>query len=47
VTDSEGNLISYDPENRKGLANLLKIYSCFKEIDVETATLEFQGKGIK
>ena len=32
-TDSEGN-ISYDPENRPELANLLRIYSALANIDV-------------
>ena len=29
VTDAQGNLISYDDENRKGLSNLLKLYESF------------------
>ena len=29
VTDSQGNLISFDAENRKGLSNLLKLYEAF------------------
>jgi tryptophanyl-tRNA synthetase len=32
-TDSEGT-ISYDPENRPELANLLRIYSALANIDV-------------
>lgn len=32
VTDSGGNSITYDPDNRKGLANLIRLYSSFKSI---------------
>jgi tryptophanyl-tRNA synthetase len=30
VTDSEGGRISYEPEERKGLSNLMRIYGSLK-----------------
>lgn len=32
VTDAEGNVITYEPERRKGLANLIRIYGALKSI---------------
>lgn len=32
VTDSEGNSITYEPEKRIGLANLIDVYSILTEI---------------
>lgn len=46
VTDSE-NSIAYDPEKRKGLANLLNIYSAFIEKSVEEIVNKYKGKGYK
>ena len=30
VTDAQGNTITYEPEKRKGLANLIDLYSITK-----------------
>ena len=43
VTDSE-NEIRYDPENKPGVSNLLTIYACLKNIDVSSATAQFEGQ---
>ena len=43
VTDSE-NLIKYDPENKPGVSNLLTIYACLKNIDIESAVAQFDGQ---
>lgn len=44
VTDSEST-IKYDPENKKGVSNLLSIYSLFSGKSIEEAEKEFDGKG--
>ncbi len=44
VTDSEAD-IRYDPENKKGVSNLLTIYTLFADKTVEEAENEFKGKG--
>ena len=41
-TDSEGT-ITYDPENRPELANLLRIYSAVSNIDVQKSPQLFEG----
>ena len=41
-TDSEGT-ITYDPENRPELANLLRIYSAVANIDVQKSPQLFEG----
>ncbi len=43
VTDS-GSEIIYDPENKKGLANLLTMYSVLSNESIETIVERFQGK---
>ena len=43
VTDS-GSEIKYDVENKPGISNLLTIYACLKEISIEEAEKEFEGK---
>ena len=35
VTDSNGDFISFEPETRKGLANLLKLFEAFSGKSVE------------
>ena len=44
VTDSEA-CITYDPENKKGVSNLLSIYSVFSDKSIADAEKEFEGKG--
>ncbi len=44
VTDSDAE-IKYDPENKKGISNLLTIYSLFSGKTIEEAEKEFCGKG--
>jgi len=36
VTDSDGDSITFDPEKRPGLANLLGIYSAFTDKEMES-----------
>lgn len=43
VTDSEA-IVKYDPENKPGISNLLTIYTNLKEISIDDAEKEFQGK---
>lgn len=43
VTDSE-SIVKYDPENKPGISNLLTIYTNLKEISIDDAEKEFQGK---
>ena len=43
VTDS-GSEISYDPERKPGLANLLEIYAAFTGKDPHAVVIEFEGK---
>ncbi len=43
VTDSESK-ISYDPERKPGLANLLEIYGAFAGKDPHAIVIEFEGK---
>lgn len=44
VTDSDA-LIKYDPENKKGISNLLTIYTLFSGKSIAEAEKEFDGKG--
>ena len=44
VTDSEST-IGYDPENRKGISNLLDIYSVITGDSIEEIVTRYQGKG--
>lgn len=44
VTDSD-SLIKYDPENKKGVSNLLTIYTLFSGKTIEEAEREFEGVG--
>ena len=44
VTDSDGQ-IRYDVENKKGVSNLLSIYSVFSDKSIAEAEKEFEGKG--
>lgn len=44
VTDSDAE-IKYDPDNKKGISNLLTIYSLFSGKTIEEAEKEFCGKG--
>lgn len=44
VTDSQAE-VRYDPENKKGVSNLLTIYSLFADKTIEDAEKEFEGKG--
>lgn len=44
VTDSDA-LIKYDSENKKGISNLLTIYTLFSGKSIEEAEKEFDGKG--
>ena len=44
VTDSEST-IGYDPVNRKGISNLLDIYSCLTGETVEALVTKYEGKG--
>ena len=43
VTDS-GSEIKYDVENKPGISNLLTIYAALKDISIEDAEKEFDGK---
>lgn len=42
VTDSD-TVIAYDPVNKKGVSNLLEIYSCAKQIEIPQAEADFAG----
>jgi tryptophanyl-tRNA synthetase len=42
-TDSD-TVVSYDPENKAGLSNLLTIYSVLSEKPVEKIVQDYQGK---
>ena len=44
VTDSE-TFIGYDPVNRKGISNLLEIYSCITGATIEELVAKYEGKG--
>ena len=44
VTDSDTK-IYFDAENKKGISNLLTIYSVFANTTIEDAVKEFDGKG--
>ena len=44
VTDSDTK-ITFDPENKAGISNLLTIYSAFAGVSIEDACREFDGKG--
>jgi tryptophanyl-tRNA synthetase len=44
VTDSFTE-IKYDPENRKGVSNLMQIHSCFSGKSLDEIEKEFAGKG--
>lgn len=44
VTDSDG-IISYDPENKPGITNLLSIMSCCTNYSVEELVEKYQGLG--
>lgn len=44
VTDSDG-VIRYDPENKKGVSNLISIYSVFTDKSIDEVVKEFDGKG--
>lgn len=44
VTDSLGQ-IHYDPETQPGVSNLLTIYSVLKNVSIEQAERDFDGKG--
>ena len=43
VTDM-GNEVKYDKENKPGISNLLTIYAALKDISIEDAEKEFDGK---
>ena len=43
VTDM-GSEVKYDPENKPGISNLLTIYAALKDISIEEAEKEFEGK---
>jgi tryptophanyl-tRNA synthetase len=42
VTDSEGNSITFEPERRKGLSNLLELYSAFTNREIKDIVEEYQ-----
>lgn len=42
ITDSDGE-IRYDVENKPGVSNLLTIYACMKNINIEQAVAHFAG----
>jgi len=44
VTDSECT-IGYDPVNRKGISNLLEIYSCITGESIDEIVVRYEGKG--
>lgn len=44
VTDSLGNF-TYDPENQKGLANLIELYSACHNTGIEETVGKFSGQG--
>lgn len=44
VTDSETS-IGYDPVNRKGISNLLEIYSCITGETIDALVQKYEGKG--
>ena len=43
VTDSDTE-IRYDKENKPGVSNLIEIYACAREMSIEQAEREFEGK---
>lgn len=47
VTDSDGNSITYDAENRKGLSNLIRIYSSLNNLGIDESVAQFKGQGMK
>ncbi len=44
ITDSEG-YVSYDPEKRPGISNLLTIYSCLSGEKIDEIVKKYEGKG--
>lgn len=46
VTDS-GRSVTFRPEEKPGISNLLTIYSCFSDREVEEIEREFEEKGYK
>ncbi|MDK6687815.1 tryptophan--tRNA ligase, partial [Aerococcus sp. UMB8623] len=44
VTDSSG-VISYDPEEKPGVSNLLDIYSAFSNRSIDDLVTEYEGSG--
>jgi len=44
VTDSEAS-IGYDPVNRKGISNLLEIYSCIAGVTIDELVAKYAGVG--
>lgn len=44
VTDSEG-IVTFDPENKPGVSNLLTIYSSCSNRSIEELVSEYRGKG--
>lgn len=43
VTDSSG-IISYDPENKPGISNLLSIFSAVSDVSIEKLVLHYENK---
>lgn len=41
VTDSE-SVVSYDPENKAGISNLMVIYSCLSDLSIEEVQMKFK-----
>ena len=44
TTDSD-SIVKYDEENKKGISNLLNIYSLFSDKDIKSIEKDFEGKG--
>ena len=44
TTDSD-SIVKYDEINKKGISNLLNIYSLFGNKDIKSIEEEFEGKG--
>lgn len=44
TTDSD-SIVKYDEENKKGVSNLLNIYSLFSNKDIKSIEKDFEGKG--